>query len=117
MKTYNVNFQVMGYYTMSNNIGIGTIKARSAEQAIELAREDLTKGMFKDVEISNVELFEDCEPKEDEDGGEKQCYNTYWSAKGKNGEYDACGGPFAHDEQEAKELQLKDLTMPSGIAI
>jgi len=108
-KVYKVYFQVMGRYTDSNNIGYAEIEAESKEQAIEFAREELTKGMFKKVEVDCRGICEDCGHSDGMDN-----YAVDWSATGKYGKYYAQGGPYAKNEKDAVRKQKQDLTKKDG---
>lgn len=108
-KIYKVWFQVMGRYTDSNNIGYAKIEAESKEQAMEFAREELTKGMFKKVEVDCRGICEDCGQSDGMDN-----YAVDWSATGKYGKYYAQGGPYAKNEKDAERKQKQDLTLKDG---
>lgn len=109
-KKFKVWFQVMGSSTDSNNIGYAIIQAKDEEQAIEFARQDLTKGVFKNVVIDCGGVNDEDDEQEDDDGTPLYNYATNWTADAEHGKYCAQGGPYAHDEKEAVELQREDLT-------
>lgn len=109
-KKFRVWFQVMGRFTDSNNIGYAIIQAKDEEQAIEFAKQDLMKGVFKNVEIDCGGVNDEDDEQEDDDGTPLYNYATNWTADAKHGKYCAQGGPYAHDEKEAVELQREDLT-------
>ena len=111
-KKFRVWFQVMGSSTDSNNIGYAIIQAKDKEQAIEFARQDLTKVKFKNIEITNVDRNEDFDlPEEEQDEDEPlYSYDVDWEADGRHGRYYARSGPYAKDEKEAIQFQREDLT-------
>ena len=115
-KKFRVWFQVMGSSTDSNNIGYAIIRAKDEKQAIEFAREDLTKRQFKNIEISSAGRNTDFDLDEDEQDEDEPlyCYDIDWEADGKHGKYYARSGPYAKDEEEAIQFQREDLTMGNG---
>lgn len=111
-KKFRVWFQVMGSSTDSNNIGYAIIQAKDKEQAIEFARQDLTKVKFTNIEISCAGRNEEFDlPEEEQDEDEPlYSYDVDWEADGKHGKYYARSGPYAKDEEEAIQFQREDLT-------
>ena len=110
-KSYKVWFEVMGRYTDSNNFGYGEVQASTKEEALKFAEEDLKRGMFKNLEIDCTGTLDGSEST-DYDGNITYSWNVNWSGDGKHGRYYATGGPYAKSEEEAIELQKKELTSP-----
>lgn len=106
---FKVCFQVMGRGTDSNNIGHGIVEAEDAEQAVEFARSDLMAGKWTDIDTSCSGVNEDDDEQEDDDGDPLYNYQVDWSATGAHGRYHGTGGPYAHDQDEALRLLMKDL--------
>ena len=111
--TWRVWFQMMGRHTDSNNIGYAIIDADTKEQAINYARDDLTKHNFTDIKLTGADRNEEFDNEEAEEEG-KYAYDVDWEAKGAHGMYYARSGPYAKNEREARKLARWDVAKKDG---